>query len=70
MPKKEYVEQYVAVLDNALLGLFDESKENEILAKDKAALGDDYEAFEKQITAAFDKVSEARDALKKYAETL
>ena len=52
MGKKEYVEQYVEVLENALKGLFDESRESEILAADKAALGDDYEPFEKTNTAA------------------
>ena len=70
MTKREYVEQYVEVLENALKGLFDESRESEILAADKAALGEDYEAFEEQITAAYDKVEAAKDSLKKFAETL
>ncbi len=70
MTKKEYVEQYVAVLENALKGLFDESRESEILAADRAALGEDYSAFEEQITAAYDKVEAAKKALQQYAETL
>ncbi len=70
MTKKEYVERYVAVLENALKGLFDESRESEILAADKAALGEDYPAFEEQITAAYDKVEAAKKALQQYAETL
>lgn len=70
MTKKEYVEQYVKILENALVGLFDESREAEILAADKAALGDDYDAFEEQITAAYDKVEAAKNLLKEFAETL
>ena len=45
MTKKKYVEQYIKVLEDALKGLFDESRESEILAADKAALGEDYEGF-------------------------
>ena len=70
MTKREYVGQYVEVLDAALKGLFDESREAEILAADKAALGEDYEAFEQQITSAYDQVEEARDALAQFAKTL
>ena len=70
MTKKEYVEQYVAVLEDALKGLFDESKESEILTADKAALGEDYPAFEKQITAAYEKVEDAKESLQQFAETL
>ena len=70
MTKKEYVEQYVKVLDDALKGLFDESKESEILAADRAALGEDYDAFEEQVTVAYNKVEEAKNALKRFAETL
>ena len=69
MGKKEYVEQYVEVLENALKGLFDESRESEILAADKAALGDDYEAFEETITAAY-KVEAAKKLLENFAKTL
>ena len=70
MTKKEYVEQYVKVLDDALKGLFDESKESEILAADQAALGENYDAFEEQVTAAYNKVEEAKNTLKQFAETL
>ena len=70
MTKKEYVEQYVASLDDALKGLFDESKESEILAADKAALGKDYPAFEEQITTVYDKVEAAKKSLQQFAETL
>ena len=70
MTKKEYVERYVSVLDDALKGLFDESRESEIIAADQAALVEDYDEFEKQITAAYNKVEEAKNALKQFAETL
>ncbi len=70
MTKKEYVNQYVEALEKALKDLFDESKESEILAADMEALGEDYEAFERQITEAYNKVESARNALKKFAETL
>ena len=42
----------------------------EILAADKAALGQDFEAFEEQITAAYDKVEEAKNMPEDYARTL
>lgn len=70
MTKKEYVNKYVEVLEGALKGLFDESKEKEILTADKAALGEDYEAFEEIITAAYEKVEAAKNSLAEYAETL
>ncbi len=68
--KKAYAEQYVKVLDDALKGLFDESRESEIIDADKAALGDDYPAFEAAITAAYNKVEEARDSLKEFVSSL
>ena len=70
MSKSEYVQEYVKVLENALRGLFDESREAEILAADKAALGDDYESFEAKISAAYDLVQEAKDMLAEFAQTL
>lgn len=70
MTKKEYVEKYVKVLDDALKGLFDESKESEIIAADKAALGEDFDAFEERISAAYDKVEAAKKSLQEYADTL
>lgn len=70
MTKKEYVEGYVEHLNEALLHLFDESKEEEILTADKTALGDDYRAFENVITEAYEKVEQARDMLKEFADTL
>lgn len=70
MTKKEYVGKYVKILDDALKGLFDEGREEEILAADKAALDKDYEAFEEKITAAYDLVKAAKASLEEYAETL
>ena len=70
MSKKEYVEKYIKVLEDALKGLFDEEREEEILAADKAALGDDYEAFEDAVTEAYDTVKEACKKLSKFADTL
>ena len=66
MSKKEYVEKYIQCLDNALKGLFDEAEQERILKADQEALGEDYKEFEATITAAYDKVEEARDLLRDF----
>ena len=58
MPKKEYVEQYVAVLNTALKGLCDEEKEAAIMAADKEALGEAYDEFEAIVTGIYDAVKD------------
>ncbi|MCL2095168.1 hypothetical protein FWH13_03550 [Candidatus Saccharibacteria bacterium] len=67
-PKKAYVDGYVDKIDECLKALYDEGNKDAIIARDQAAMGDDFQEFENTITAVYEQIETARNNLAAYAD--